>query len=316
VRRAVALVLVTGLVTAGGAVLAEPLNAPGDGLSSPGAVAAGSQNLSARELSPLGLVALDPWNARARGTAPTERWKPDVKAAATWARSRSGTISFAIRTGRRVAGRGLDRQYVGASVVKAMLLVAYLRSAPVRGRALHSGDRALLAPMIRWSDNEAAKQVRAIVGYDSLTRLASTTGMNRFGLHPVWGLSLITARDQTRFFLRIDRLMPRRHRAYGMELLRTIVPDQRWGIARAIPRGWRLYFKGGWGIGTPQVSHQVGLLRRGRHRVAIAVLTAGSPSHTYATTTLEGIARRLARGLKPRVRGTAGPPQRHLRPKR
>jgi hypothetical protein len=133
-------------------------------------------------------------------------------------------------------------------------------------------------------------------------------------MHPAWGLSLITARDQTRFFLSLERLLPERHRAYALGLLRTIVPEQRWGVAQAIPKGWELYFKGGWGVA--RVDHQVGLLRRGEDRVAIAVLTVGSPSHAYAAATLEGVSRRLVRGLAPQLRGIAGDGRGSLRPRR
>ena len=245
--------------------------------------------------------------AQATRAAPGPRWRPDIAAAARYARARAGEVGFAGRTARRLDGRGLDRQYSSASVIKAMLMITYLRQSHVRRRALTATERALLEPMIRSSDNDTASAVRDIVGNDAVTRLARTAGMSRFRMNVVWGLSQITARDQTRLFLRLERLLPARHRAYGLRLLRTIVPWQRWGMARVIPRGWRLYFKGGWGAGTGAVSHQVGLLRRGRHRVAIAVLTIGSPSHAYGTDTLEGVARRLVRGLGPRLRGTAGP---------
>jgi hypothetical protein len=50
--------------------------------------------------------------------------------------------------------------------------------------------------------------------------------------------------------LHIDSFVAPRHRAYAMDLLHTIAPAQRWGIARVRPPGWRLYFKGGWGSGT------------------------------------------------------------------
>jgi hypothetical protein len=118
--------------------------------------------------------------------------------------------------------------------------------------------------------------------------------MTRFATNPVWGLSRITARDQTRLWLRFESYLPRRHRAYAMRLLRTIVPAQRWGIARVpLPPGWRLYFKGGWGSGSGLVDHQVALLRRGDERVAVAILTTGSPSHAYGKQTLRGVAERL-----------------------
>ncbi len=178
-----------------------------------------------------------------------------------------------------------------------MLLVTYLRQRSVRHRALNDGDRGLLAPMIRRSDNVAATRVRDIVGNAAVVRLAHRVGMTRFRIAQVWGLSQVTARDQTRFFLHIDGFVPKRHRDYALRLLRTIVPSQRWGFAQVIPDGWTLFFKGGWGSGSGAVDHQVGLLQRGEDRVAIAVLTLNSPSHDYGKATLRGVAKRLLRGL-------------------
>jgi hypothetical protein len=243
------------------------------------------------------------------GAAAAERWEPDVAGAAAWASARQGSVTFAVRTEDRLLGRGLDRQVPSASVIKAMLMVTYLRRASVRDRALDAADKALLSPMIRRSDNIAATRVRDIVGNSAIMRLARRAGMTRFVINPHWGLSLITARDQTRFFLGIEELLPDRHRAYALRLMRTIVPSQRWGMAQVIPAGWQLHFKGGWGSGTGAVDHQVGLLRRSEHRVAIAVLTVGNPSHAYGKTTLRGVSRRLMRGLEPQVLGTATPAQ-------
>jgi beta-lactamase class A len=181
-----------------------------------------------------------------------------------------------------------------------MLLVAYLRRDDVRSRPLHARERALLDPMIRVSDNRAATAVHARVGLPALRALARRAGMRGFVPHPVWGGSTVTAADQARFFLRVDRLTPRRHRAYAMGLLRGIVASQRWGIPRALPDGWRIAFKGGWGRGvTRQVDHQAALLTSGRLRVAIAVLSADNPSDAYGAATLRGVAARLLRGLRP-----------------
>jgi hypothetical protein len=241
--------------------------------------------------------------------ASAQRWQPDIAGAAAWAAQRQGSVTFAVRTPDRLRGRGLDRQFPSASVIKAMFMVTYLRQGSVRDRDLDAGDRALLAPMIRRSDNVAATRVRDIVGNAAVVRLAERAGMTRFAIDPVWGRSLITARDQTRFFLGIEELLPERHRAYALRLLRTIVPSQRWGMGRTIPERWQLHFKGGWGSGTGAVDHQVGLLRRGAHRVAIAVLTVGNPSHAYGKATLRGVSRRLMRDLGAQVTGTAGAPE-------
>ena len=198
-----------------------------------------------------------------------------------------------MRTQRHLYGVDVRRTVPSASVLKAMLLVAYLREPSVRDRELREADRDLLEPMIRWSDNVAATRVRDIVGNDGLVRLAHRVGMRAFSPAAIWGLSRIDAADQTLFFLGIDRFVPRRHRATAMRLLSSIVPSQRWGIAQVRPPGWALYFKGGWGSGSGAVDHQVALLRRGGRRVSVAILTTSSPSHAYGKATLRGVAARL-----------------------
>jgi beta-lactamase class A len=234
---------------------------------------------------------------------PPRGWRPDVAAARTWAAQRAGDVSFAVRTERRHWSWRGATSYRSASVVKAMLLVAYLRRADVRRRPLRAGERGLLAPMIRFSDNAAADAVSARVGMAALSALGRRAGMRGFVPHRVWGGSTITAADQARLFVRIDRLVPRRHRAYATRLLRSITESQRWGIAAAVPRGWRIAFKGGWGRGvTREVNHQAALLTNAGRRVSIAVLTADNPSHGYGTATQRGVATRLLRGLAGTVR--------------
>ena len=223
-------------------------------------------------------VALFVAPAAAAGT-----WRAHIGEAREYAASRAGTVSFGVRAGHGLRGIGVERTVPSASVVKAKLLVAYLRQPNVRHRRLRGTDRALLGPMIRRSDNAAASQVCNILGYP---------------IRP-WGLTPIDVAGQTRFFLHIDRRVPRRHRRYAMRLLGSIVPSQRWGIARERPRGWALYFKGGWGSGTGWADHQVALLRRGRRRLSMAILITSSPSHAYGNETLRGLAARLLRGLRP-----------------
>jgi Beta-lactamase enzyme family len=229
-------------------------------------------------------------------------WHPDVRAAKRYALARHGVVSFSVRAqdgdGRvRVWGFRQDRVAHSASVIKAMLLMAYLKRPDVRDRALRPDEQALLSPMIRWSSNDAATRVLGLVGEQRLERAARRWGMTRFRVRRPWGASEITARDQARFWLRFDRLLPRRHRSYGLWLTRHVIPGQQWGMARVVPRGWRLHFKGGWGSGSGLVDHQVGLLRRGDQRVAIAILTTSQDDHLYGQETLRAVAARLVRGL-------------------
>jgi len=237
--------------------------------------------------------------APAHAAAPPT-WKSRMAAAERFAHTRSGRITFAVvDEAGRLHGYHAREVAPSASVLKAMLLVTYVRRPDVRDRELTAGERALLGPMIRRSDNAAASQVCDIVGTSGLERFAARVHMRRFHATRPWGLSSIDVADQTRFFLHIDRWVPRRHRRYALRLLGSIVPSQRWGIARVRPRGWALYFKGGWGSGTGWADHQVALLRRGERRLAVAILITSSPSHEYGKETLRGIAARLLRGLRP-----------------
>lgn len=239
----------------------------------------------------------------ALATSAALAWQPGVVGADAFAAHRRGTVAFAVRTECGAWGRRQDLPAPSASVIKAMLLVAYLQRDGVRDRPLGRAQKALLNPMIRRSDNVAATRVLAIVGAARLQRDAERWGMKDFRVSPSpWGASRITARDQARFWLHLDRRLPPRHRQYGLRLTRTIVPSQRWGVARVAPRGWTLHFKGGWGSGTGTVDHQVALLTRGDQRVSLAILTTAQGTHAYGQATLEGVARRLLRGLGDRAR--------------
>ncbi len=234
-----------------------------------------------------------------------ELWKPHMATAIRYARSRTGDIAFAVRTDSHFWGYRPDHVEWSASVVKAMLMVAYVDQPSVARRPLNGYDKSLLDPMITQSDNNAAQQVFDTVGQGALQALAARVGMTHFATNPVWGETNITARDQTKFFLHIERYIAPLHRAYSMHLLASIVPWERWGIGEVAPRGWRLYFKGGWGYGTGLLDHQVALLARGCARVSIAVLTMYDGSHPYGKQNLKGIFSRLLRGFPQVPRGTA-----------
>ncbi|HEY6398557.1 MAG TPA: serine hydrolase [Solirubrobacteraceae bacterium] len=224
-------------------------------------------------------------------------WRPHLFSAIGYNDLRTGDIAFAVRTDHRFYGYRPDYMEWSASIVKAMLMVAYLDLPWVRNRNLDGNDKSLLDPMITASDNTAAQQVFNIVGQGGLQALASRVGMTHFATSPIWGETEVTARDQTKFFLHIDRYVVPLHRKYAMRLLASIIPSERWGVGEVAPKGWRLYFKGGWGYGTGLIDSQVALLVRGCARVSIAVLTMNDGSHEYGKQTLRGIFLRLVRGL-------------------
>lgn len=224
-------------------------------------------------------------------------WPARIDAAERFAEGRAGTISFGVVDERgHLRGRHTDRVHNSASVVKVMFLIAYLRQAGVRDDELTAAERDLLGPMIKRSDNQRANEVYQRVGEPALYELARDADLDHFATQPTWGLTTITAGSQARFFSRIERYIPRRHRRYALRLLARIVPSQRWGIAPAAPRGWRLHFKGGWSGRPHWRVNQVMLLRRGERRFSVAILTRDQPSKSYGEASIEGVARRLLRG--------------------
>ncbi len=218
-----------------------------------------------------------------------------VEEAQRWARRRAGTVSFAVAGNGRTRGVAIHRRYPSASVVKAMLALALTRAA--RDRALTAEERSLIRPMIVVSDNAAASTIYARVGAARMYDIASDAGMRNFAIGGNWADAQLTAYDQARLFLRIDRLTPRRHRGYLRGLLAGITPSQRWGIAPvAEERGFKVLFKGGWRIA---IFHQVALLERDGRRIALAVLTSGT-DHAYGRETQSGIAARVLAALRRR----------------
>jgi beta-lactamase class A len=232
-------------------------------------------------------------------------WAPHVRAAEHYAAQRHGYVSFAVRSGDRVWGRRMDRVVPSASTLKLVLLVTELRRAG--DHPLSRADRRLLAPMVRRSANGPASALVVRLGPARIEHVARLGGMHSFRLASPWGLSTVTARDLTRFALRVERLVPARHRAYAMRLWRTVVPSQRWGAFAVAPHGWTVHAKGGWGSGSGAVDHQVALLTRGNKRVAAAVLTTADGSHDYGKATLRGVFARLLRGLGATATGAWAP---------
>jgi D-alanyl-D-alanine dipeptidase len=235
---------------------------------------------------------------RARSTAVDAPFPPRdrVRAARDYLRRRAGVNSFALIDSRgRERGFAPRRVYVSASVVKAMLLVAYLRR--IGNRMPNLAERGALGPMITVSDNGMADAIYRRVGDAALRRLARRVGMRSFSVEYHWGSAHFSALDQARFFLLFDRLVPRRSRSYARRLLSSIASWQRWGFSRYSLRvGFRTFFKGGWrGTAAGQLVHEAALFERRRIRFSMAVLTDGNPSHAYGAATLRGVASRVFR---------------------
>jgi beta-lactamase class A len=223
-----------------------------------------------------------------------------VREAREFAADAAGTVSFAVIDGDGgVRGLDEDDQFSSASVSKVLLLAAELRSLRDEGTELDDGTRSLLESMITYSDNDAASSIYARVGDGGMEAAADLAGMDSFEVTPgYWGGAQVTAADLARFFFRLNRNLVGPDGDDAREMLAEITESQRWGIPQGAPRGWEVYFKGGWRpAGTTEtsgsVTHQAALLRhRDGQRVGLAILTDNPPGST-AYSVLSGITRRL-----------------------
>ncbi len=220
-----------------------------------------------------------------------------VARAAGYLATRTGRTAFAVVNSEgRLSGVHMHWTFVSASVVKAMLLVAYLRRLNAEGR--HSVDaysNSFLYPMINVSDNDAATQTWSIVGDGGLYAVARAAHMTDFSIVGIWANAQISAADQARFFFEMDSLIPHEFVGYANHLLSTIAAYESWGIpAIARPRGYEVFFKGGWRTtGLGQLVHQVARLQGDGRTFSIAVMTDGDPSMGYGIDTIQGIAASL-----------------------
>jgi beta-lactamase class A len=211
--------------------------------------------------------------------------------------TRAGRTSFAVVDSRgRVHGIRLYERFQTASVVKVMMLVAYLQMLKAHHRGLDSADTSLLYPMIHISDNEAASAVLAIVGNAALARVARESGMTAYapGIG-WWAYTQTSAPDQARFFFALQRLIPPRFYGYARWLLSGIEPSQSWGIppvARGGPHPWQVFFKTG-ALPSEGLFNEVARLERPGVTITIAVLTTGDPSMSYGEETIQGVAAAL-----------------------
>jgi hypothetical protein len=114
---------------------------------------------------------------------------PAVARAASYLSTRAGRTAFAVVDSEgRVSGVRVHSTFNTASVVKAMLLVGYLRRLDAIGqRRIDPFSASFLYPMIHVSDNNAATQCWSIVGDAGLYAVARAAGMTDFSVTGSWG---------------------------------------------------------------------------------------------------------------------------------
>lgn len=222
-----------------------------------------------------------------------------VARGASYLSRRIGRTAFAVVDSEgRLSGLHVHWRFPTASVVKAMLLTAYLRHLDRIGQHhVDSYSNSFLYPMIHVSDNNAATQCWSIVGDRGLHSVAAAAAMTDFSVSGPWRTALLSPADQARFFFEMDSLIPREFVGYARFLLSTIEASQSWGVpVIARPLGYQTYFKdGSEPTARGQLVHQIDRLEGHGRKFSIAVMTDGDPRMQYGIDTIQGVASALLR---------------------
>ena len=210
-----------------------------------------------------------------------------VAAAVRWASRRGSEVGVAVVDSRgALHGWHEHARFTGASLVKAMLLVAYLRKYP-HAAALD----ATATKMIEESDNASAFAIQDAVGMSGVKKVAELAKMQDFKAAGSWIDSQVSAADQARFFYDYLGYVPASRRSFARTLLNGITPMQRWGIpAAAGPDGWTTYFKSGWLEMDNVLMVQAAWAEKRGVKWAAAVMTDENPTKSYGWDTQKGFA--------------------------
>jgi hypothetical protein len=223
-----------------------------------------------------------------------------IASAARYLDARAGHTSLAVVDSRgRLSGIRLREHFQSASVVKVMFLTAFLQRLDADHAGISPLDRSLLYPMIHESNNDAASAVLDRVGLGAIAQVAREAGMRDYapGIG-WWAYTQTSAADQARFFIAIERLIPRRFWPYARGLLAGIEPEQSWGIPEVARPRWQVFFKTG-ALPSEGLFHEAARLERHGVTFTAAVFTTGDPSMAYGEETIRGVGARLLSGTPP-----------------
>lgn len=216
--------------------------------------------------------------------------------------SRSGTVSVGVydaNTGKTYTYNPSTTYYT-QSVVKISIMADIL----YQGIPITSSENTLLTKMIEQSDNSSASTLWRQLGSDqSVQSFFKKIGMNNTvaGTGGWWGRTTTTVSDQLtimKYFAYPNTLLTDPQRAYGLNLMRNVISEQRWGSNGGIPAGVSVALKNGW-VTTGSYVNSVGYINGQGKNYVIAVLTKNNPSLDYGINTIEKISSLVWNELAP-----------------
>ncbi|PPK64205.1 beta-lactamase class A [Actinokineospora auranticolor] len=231
-------------------------------------------------------------------------------AAQAYVANRPGTVGIVVRD--RQTGAVWRNDHAGdltwtASTIKLAMVVDLLRRDRAGAITLTGGDRAQITAMLHRSDDDAATALwskyggadhtafnQAFPGY-GMTSLHPERGFSK--VYPYWGFQKCTPDDLDRLINYVLDKVPADDKRYILDNMRTVAPNQQWGVWGAGPAarpgnkdGWSEE-EGGW------VMNSVGFVGPGeRYTLAIMNNLRGQGGYDEGQQTDTEVARLIFAG--------------------
>jgi hypothetical protein len=330
---AAAVIGVAGLLAAGGSDPAAELTASRSPLTASAPAARAALTLSGPAQAAVA----------AGGAAGAGRARP-LAGVRRYLRSRTGVVQVALfdrATGRTyLVSDGRATQYT-ASIVKADILASWLRRFQFRPGTIPASIpfsiKFLMQNMITMSDNAAATGLfyfgggcTALTRFNTLIPTRRTDVGCQTPTYYGWGNTTTTAADQAaivRVLAYPNRVLAPDARAYGLHLMESVIPTQRWGVtcgpwgtdcagpdyAHPVP-GVTVALKNGWKFvptctaqdeSCPWQVNSIGWVSGQGRDYVLAVLTTDDPAgpgttgFDYGIATTQGVSRLVWANLAP-----------------
>lgn len=208
---------------------------------------------------------------------------------------RSGNITagvYDVGSGRTYLYRPGVREHT-ASIIKVDILATRMFQTQGSG-GLTASERRIARGMIEASDNGDATDLwNREGGAPAVDAFDEKVGMTQTTPNVAWGLTTTTPRDQLKLLRLVmlpHQLLDVASRAYEYELMRHVIPPDRWGVSAGLASDAVVALKNGWlpYDGSWQLNSIGSVVGSGRHYL-IAVMTDGSPTEEYGIQTIQRI---------------------------
>jgi len=232
----------------------------------------------------------------------------------------ASTVAFAVydHTTGVICQRNAATVFEAASVIKVSTVAARLWQSENGGPELSEEERWLAELAITVSDNDAQQHLwESLGGAPAIAEFFAAAGMTsttpRFSDED-WGLTEVTAGDQLRLvrLLVEGSLLSRANSDYLLDLMRSVDPEQAWGVSSGAPEGAEVMLKNGWlddplpcddtleSCDVTWTNNSIGYIRSPTASYSMAVFSSGNPSLEDGQALVNQVAAEIAATIQGR----------------